>query len=97
MESSTGRMKLKLIQTGGFAGLTKSCEKEMDLSRKDVEELVGSLAPADEPAQARDALTHILVINDKERIYFSPEATRGKWKPAIDKMISELKYDKAGG
>lgn len=83
-------MKLKLIQTGGFAGLTKSCEKEMDLTRDDVEDLVNSLVPEDRPTP--DGLSHTLVIDDKEKIQFSPEATRGKWKRAIDGMVSELEF-----
>lgn len=85
-------MKLKLIQTGGFAGLTKSSEKEMDLSQQEVEELVNSLAPEDEP-HTRDAFSHVLVIDDKKRVYFSPEATHGKWKNTIDQMISELEFE----
>lgn len=86
-------MKLKLIQAGGFAGLTKSCEREMDLSQQEVEDLVSSLAPEDEP-KAPDGLSHILVIDDRRKIQFSPEATHGKWKPAIEEMLSELKFEK---
>ena len=85
-------MKLKLIQTGGFAGLTKSCEKEMDLTQHDVEDLVNSLAPEDEP-NTPDRLNHILVIDDRRRIQFSPEAIHGKWKPAIEEMLSELEFE----
>lgn len=87
-------MKLKLIQTGGFAGLTKSSEKVMDLSQEEVEDLVNSLKWENEPGLARDAMNHVLVIDDAQKIPFSPEATRGKWKSTIDQMLSELEVEK---
>lgn len=87
-------MRLKLIQTGGFAGLTKSSQKEIDLTEQEVEDLVNSLAREDNPGPARDAINHILVIDDGQRIPFSPEALQGKWKLTIDQMLSDLKYEK---
>lgn len=85
-------MKLKLIQTGGFAGLRKSCEKEMDLTPDDIEDLVKSLAPKDQPNP--DSLSHTLVIDEKKRIEFSPDATHGKWKPTIEEMMASLEYER---
>lgn len=84
-------MKLKLIQTGGFAGLRKSCEKEMDLTEDDIEDLVSSLAP--EEPRTPDGLSHTLVIDDRKRISFSPDATHGKWKSAIEEMMASLEFD----
>lgn len=87
-------MKLKLIQTGGFAGLTKSSQKEIDLTEQELEDLVNSLSREDEPGPARDAINHILVIDDEQKITFSPEAVRGKWRLTIDQMLSDLEYEK---
>jgi hypothetical protein len=94
MESGPGGMKLKLIQTGGIAGLTKSCQKEIDLSQQEVDDLVRSLVPSGKPGKSRDELNHVLVIGDDRKIHFSPEETTGKWKPTIDEMLSQLEFDK---
>lgn len=85
-------MKLKLVQTGGFAGLTKSCEKEMDLTQNDVEDLVNSLALEGRPDP--DGLSHTLIIDDRKKIQFSPDAAHGKWKPAIEEMMASLEYER---
>ncbi|HLT72892.1 MAG TPA: hypothetical protein VKZ75_09585 [Cyclobacteriaceae bacterium] len=85
-------MKLKLIQTGGFAGLTKSCEKEMDLTQNDIEDLVNSLALEGRPDP--DGLSHTLIIDDQKKIQFCPDATHGKWKPAIEEMMASLEYER---
>src|SRR5690606_38570303 len=85
-------MKLKLIQTGGFAGLTKSCEKEMDLTQNEVEDLVNSLALEGRPDP--DGLSHTIIIAERKKIQVWPDGTHGTWKPAIDEMMGSVVYDR---
>lgn len=93
MESRASGMKLKLIQAGGFAGLTKSSQKEVDLTEQEIEDLMSSLTP-EAPDKSRDALSHVLMVGDNRKISFSPEEIQGKWKPLIDQMLSELEFKK---
>ncbi|HLT81889.1 MAG TPA: protealysin inhibitor emfourin [Cyclobacteriaceae bacterium] len=84
-------MKLKLIQTGGFAGLTRSAE--IDVEQEEADALLQRLALPDAsqqpPSEMRDAFNHILIIGDK-RIPFSPEDAPTELKPTIDRLLSQL-------
>ena len=88
-------MKLKLIRTGGFAGLTRSAE--MDVNPEEAEAFVQRLTPRttshEPPRDVRDAFHHVLLVGD-QRIPFSPEDTPEELKPTIDRLISMLKVDR---
>lgn len=89
-------MKLRLIQTGGFAGLTRSAE--IDVEPEEAEALVRCLpaaAASRTPRDERDAFNHVLVVDDR-RIPFSPEDAPAECKPTIDRLMSMLAFDPAG-
>jgi glutathione peroxidase-family protein len=91
MERSWSGMKVRLIQTGGFVGLTRSAE--IDINQEEALALVRSLTTAasshQPPPNIRDAFNHVLVVGDK-RIPFSPEETPEEVKPIIERLISSL-------
>lgn len=80
-------MKLKLIQTGGFAGLTRTAE--LDVDQEQAETFVQQLTPVTAPKQARDTFNHVLVVGD-QRIPFSPEDVPEALKPTIEQLILSL-------
>ncbi|HEY8513429.1 MAG TPA: protealysin inhibitor emfourin [Cyclobacteriaceae bacterium] len=84
-------MKIRLIQTGGFAGLTRSAEIDVREEEANalVQRLASAAAPHQPPANVRDAFNHVLVIGDK-RIPFSLEDTPEELKPTIDHLIANL-------
>ncbi|MFO7256875.1 MAG: hypothetical protein DIU61_004215 [Bacteroidota bacterium] len=84
-------MKIKLIQTGGFAGLTRSAE--IEVQEEEAEKLIQRLAPAAASHQpspnVRDAFHHVLMVGDR-RIPFSPEEVPEELRSTIQHLIANL-------
>src|SRR5690606_25634050 len=94
VERSRSRMKLKLIQTGGFAGLTRTAELDIDQEEAEalVQQLTASAASHQPSPNVRDAFNRVLIVGG-QRVPFSPEDMPEALKPTVERLISMLKVD----
>lgn len=85
------KTKIKLIQSGGIAGIIRTAETELTVTE---EELLQAAiqAKAPETRAMRDTLHHVLVINGKEEISIDLTKLKGNLKKVVEKeLLNRLK------
>jgi hypothetical protein len=86
-------MKLRLIQTGGFAGLQKIAEREVDWGENELHQFHAACKQEPTSTSARDAFGYSWELG--ENIFdIEPGALPAKYKRIFDEMHKELHVKK---
>ena len=85
-------MKLRLVQTGGFAGLRKSAEKIINWNEVEVANFKKQFAHSNEPSQIRDGFYYSWEL-EQNNYDINPENLSGKYLQIFDELRKALKAE----
>jgi hypothetical protein len=86
-------MKIKLIRTGGFIPITKEAEADVNLSDKQVKQLLEIIQPDPIASPIKDGQYYLLDIGTKSTLV-DLEKVPDEYKSIFIKLKSDLKFIK---
>jgi hypothetical protein len=86
-------MKIKLIRTGGFIPITKEAEADVNLSDKQVKQLLDIIQPDRIPSPIKDGHYYLLDIGTKSTL-IDLEKVPDEYKALFSKLKDDLKIIK---
>ena len=92
-KSLDGTMKIKLIRTGGFIPITKEAEADVNLSDKQVKQLLEIIQPDSIASPIKDGHYYLLDIGTKSTLV-DLEKVPDEYKSIFNKLKSDLKFIK---
>ncbi len=88
-------MEITLIRTGGIIPMLKKAKKEINWSKKELEELINTIKADDKPGKMRDNTQYQLMYND-QAYSIDLEKIPPKYKKAFDSLKDNLQIMKPG-
>ncbi len=89
-------MKVTLLRTGGIIPMLKKATKEVNLSEKEMNELIDCIrVENDNQGKMRDNTVHQLIFNDKT-FYVDIEKVPQKYKKTFESLKDNLQIVKPG-
>jgi hypothetical protein len=86
-------MKIKLIRTGGFLPITREAEADVNLSDKQVKQLLDIIQPDRIPSPIKDGHYYLLDIGTKSTL-IDLEKVPDEYKALFSKLKDDLKIIK---
>ena len=86
-------MKIKLIRTGGFLPITREAEADVNLSDKQVKQLLEIIQPDRIPSPIKDGHYYLLDIGTKSTL-IDLEKVPDEYKALFSKLKDDLKIIK---
>jgi hypothetical protein len=86
-------MKIKLIRTGGFLPITREAEADVNLSDKQVKQLLEIIQPDRIPSPIKDGHYYLLDIGTKSTLV-DLEKVPDEYKALFSKLKDDLKIIK---
>ncbi len=82
--------KIKLIESGGIMGKTRSASLEFKLTEEDLKKIKNSRKKIMNP-HIRDEIHYTLVIDDTDEVVITPHEVKGVTKLVMSKLEKKLK------